>query len=236
MEEQDLNFKKGNPGAVQFGNFINYYQFHPPEKRISMLPKDIWNFQNCDGLYALDVGCNSGDLTASLYEYLSNLMHGEKVNILGIDIDPILIQRASEKNSSDNVSFKCFDIMTEDKDFVQKELEVFNREKFDIVFCFSITMWIHLNHGDEGLKRFLKRVSSITNMLVIEPQPWKCYKTAVKRYKLSKNEFPRFKELQFRETIETDIESIILLNSDLKKVEESERTEWGRKLLFFKKS
>lgn len=53
-----LQFKGGNPGAVQFGNFINYYQFHPPEERINLLPKNIWRSdQPC---IALDIGCNAG--------------------------------------------------------------------------------------------------------------------------------------------------------------------------------
>lgn len=54
----NLNFRNKNPGAVQYGNFINYYQFHPPEQRISLLPCDIWG--KCDSFVALDIGCNSG--------------------------------------------------------------------------------------------------------------------------------------------------------------------------------
>lgn len=59
---EELNFKCGNPGAVQFGNFINYYQFHPPDNRIAMLPQNIWNFtlQKPNKCYVLDVGCNAG--------------------------------------------------------------------------------------------------------------------------------------------------------------------------------
>lgn len=62
MPMADLNFKAGNPGAVQFGNFINYYQFHPPSNRIAMLPTDIWNLEiKQDSRYhVLDIGCNAG--------------------------------------------------------------------------------------------------------------------------------------------------------------------------------
>jgi hypothetical protein len=37
-------------------------------------------------------------------------------------------------------------------------------------------MWIHLNHGDDGLWAFLEQVSSMTDHLIVEPQPWKCYR------------------------------------------------------------
>lgn len=55
----ELNFFGDNPGAVQYGNFINYYQFNAPENRLELLPiKTIWN-DNKD-FFGLDVGCNSG--------------------------------------------------------------------------------------------------------------------------------------------------------------------------------
>lgn len=42
-------------------------------------------------------------------------------------------------------------------------------------------MWIHLNHGDTGLDVFLKKVSAISRFLLLEPQEWKSYKSAVRR-------------------------------------------------------
>lgn len=54
----DLNFKNGNPGAVLYGNFINYYQFHPPDERIKLLPENL--FISEEKIVALDIGCNAG--------------------------------------------------------------------------------------------------------------------------------------------------------------------------------
>jgi hypothetical protein len=81
---------------------------------------------------------------------------------------------------------------------------------FHFVSLFSITMWIHVNHGDEGLIKFLETAASLSiynnndndnndnnnntfkdntndrvntisySSLLIEPQPWKCYKSASK--------------------------------------------------------
>lgn len=31
-------------------------------------------------------------------------------------------------------------------------------EKYDTIICFSTTKWIHLNFGDEGIKRLFKKV------------------------------------------------------------------------------
>ena len=50
------------PGAARQGNFINYYQFNPAEKRISLLPRDLLKHaQNKEGdKLCLDIGCNTG--------------------------------------------------------------------------------------------------------------------------------------------------------------------------------
>lgn len=58
-EEKEINFKNNNPGAVRYGNFINYYQFHSAEDRIKMLPPNIWN-TNQKQYVCLDIGCNAG--------------------------------------------------------------------------------------------------------------------------------------------------------------------------------
>jgi hypothetical protein len=61
MQDMELDFKGGNPGAVQYGNFINYYQFHPPENRLKLLPTGVWN--KTKPFCALDLGCNAGVTT-----------------------------------------------------------------------------------------------------------------------------------------------------------------------------
>ena len=43
MEEREdcKEGKVSEPGAARHGNFINYYEFHPPEERLKLLPEDF---------------------------------------------------------------------------------------------------------------------------------------------------------------------------------------------------
>lgn len=229
--EKDLKFQGNDPGAVRFGNFINYYSFYPPNERIERLPKNIWKTE--DIIYhCLDVGCNTGDLTQAFSSFLCR--YGNQNKILGIDIDPTLIDRAKEQNTTD-IKFVCIDIMSSDGyDFIQTYLNNLGLKRFQIVTCFSVTMWIHLNHGDAGLKTFLERMSNLAEVLVIEAQPWKCYKSAVKRMKKSKNNFQHFQFLKYRENIVKDIEDILIQQCKRIKITETADTKWGRKTLFFR--
>lgn len=235
MNNEDLQFKSGNPGAVKHGNFINYYQFHPPENRINLLPDDIWNTGNVvdNSFVALDIGCNAGDLTASLKQFLDKATKRNCV-ILGVDIDNTLIDRANEKNNTNELTFKCLDVTSikERDELFKSYLSKYNRSKFDGVFCFSTTMWIHLNHGDLGLTTFLNDISKLGEYLLIEPQPWKCYRSALKRLKSYKTIFKEYENLKMRTDVEEKIEEI-LMRTGRRKVWESERTKWDRKLLCF---
>ncbi|KAK3907242.1 putative RNA methyltransferase, partial [Frankliniella fusca] len=234
-----LQFGGGDPGAVLHGNFINYYDFHPPEERLRLLPESPWLERENRQLVFLDIGCNTGALTTRLHEKLSQSIKKEASDgcyTLGIDIDPVLIERARELNSCpDQITFECMDFMSERGSEVFKEHLSKCRGQFDVIFCFSVTMWIHLNHGDDGLKRFLQDISDMAKIIVIEPQPWKCYKSAVKRLKRCHKTFPFFEKLTIRDQVEQFIEEFLLKTCSFTKIHESSETKWGRKLIFFKK-
>ena len=101
-------------------------------------------------------------------------------HILGIDLAPVLVARVKEANKySSNVTYKCVNYMNDSENTISLYLKQHSKNYFDVVFCFSVTVWIHLNYGDEGLRQFLISVSMHTNIVVIEPKPWKCYRTAV---------------------------------------------------------
>ncbi|KAH9120268.1 hypothetical protein LEN26_011193 [Aphanomyces euteiches] len=106
------------------------------------------------------------------------------LQVLGVDIDGVLIDRATKRyDSNSNVTFATGDIMKPTERARLFGPVLTDRERFDLVTCFSVTMWIHLNHGDAGLCSFLDAVSNVAEHLIVEPQPWKCYRTAMARLK-----------------------------------------------------
>ena len=60
----DRGEKSFDPGAARHGNFINYYEFNPPENRTQLLGTHLGDFVANEIGHAdvacLDVGCNTG--------------------------------------------------------------------------------------------------------------------------------------------------------------------------------
>ena len=52
-----------------------------------------------------------------------------------------------------NIKFLCDNYVLE-----EDELLEFAQPEFDTILCLSTTKWIHLNFGDDGLKRAFKRM------------------------------------------------------------------------------
>uniref|UniRef100_A0A1A9ZIQ6 RNA methyltransferase n=1 Tax=Glossina pallidipes TaxID=7398 RepID=A0A1A9ZIQ6_GLOPL len=203
-----------NPGAVQFGNFINYYQFNSAEQRLDLLSKEHWVLEKGSEhspYLVLDVGCNSGVFTQLLRKFLTQVIPSRNIKIYAVDLDPELIKRAKAENNCDNIEFACLDVMVaEDFTKILDYLDKYERTKFDAVCCFSVTMWIHLNHEDTGLQGFLRKLSSLSELLVVEPQPWRCYQTAERRMKRVDKSFPLFLKLKWRSNVVEEIENYLI--------------------------
>jgi len=63
---------------------------------------------------------------------------------------------------------------------------------YDTILCLSVTKWVHLNWGDQGLKRMFKKIYNNLRpggRLILEPQPFASYK---KRRKLTVSENESF--------------------------------------------
>ncbi|CAD1476737.1 unnamed protein product, partial [Heterotrigona itama] len=234
---KEMQEDKTDPGASRHGNFMNYYQFHPAEERVRQLPCGVWRSAHPDRKYVgLDVGCNAGDLTFVLYDFLESSLSAEEICLLGIDLDPILIERAKGRNPQPGrIDFECLDFLAEDRNRTLDEyLHRLGRSRFDVVFCFSITMWIHLNHGDEGLAEFLRIACSVTDMIVIEPQLWRCYRNASRRLRRSKGEdFPLLRTLRLTGDPAAHIERILTESCNFRRITVTENNEWKRRLLIY---
>ncbi|KAI5780190.1 Bicoid-interacting protein 3-domain-containing protein [Peziza echinospora] len=58
---------------------------------------------------------------------------------------------------------------------------------YDVILALSVVKWLHLEHGDQGLKTFFRNCRTSlrpdTGLLVIEIQGWDSYQKAVKKHK-----------------------------------------------------
>ncbi|KAF7383358.1 hypothetical protein HZH66_012708 [Vespula vulgaris] len=242
-EGKERTRTKADPGASRYGNFMNYYQFRSAEERVRQLPRDdVWRSVRSDRKYVgLDIGCNAGELTYELYDFLSvnsRSADGDKpdVYVLGIDLDPILVERSREGNPRpDRVTFEHLEFLSSERDpTISRYLEELGRCRFDAVFCFSVSMWIHLNHGDDGLVEFFRKACSICDTIVVEPQPWKCYRNASRRLRLANLEdFPLTKKLERRGDTSDQIERILTDLCDFRKVVVTNGNDWERKIMIF---
>ncbi|KAL6112568.1 bcdin3d [Pungitius sinensis] len=227
------------PGAAPYGNFINYYTFNPPENRLSLVPATLLRdltFSDA-GTLILDVGCNSGELSVAFYKHLVPEPDERKVHLLGFDLDQVLIQRAQENNPlPGNISFIPLDV-TKDTRQLQDHLDRHGCPRFHLCLCLAVTMWVHLNHGDGGLLQLLSRLASISQHLLLEAQPWKCYRSAARRLrKLGRSDFDHFKSLRIRGDVAERARQHLETQCGMELVQSFGSTTWDRKLLLFKRS
>mmetsp|Transcript_34875 Transcript_34875/g.44477 ORF Transcript_34875/g.44477 Transcript_34875/m.44477 type:complete len:104 (+) Transcript_34875:192-503(+) len=101
----------------------------------------------------------------------------------------------------------------------------------------STTMWIHINYGDEGLRRFLRQISSLTNNVIIEPQPWKCYRNARQRLRrLKLPPAPHIDSLEMKHNVPELIKEFLLSTEcGFASAESIGKTKWDREVWLFKK-
>ncbi|XP_030634123.1 pre-miRNA 5'-monophosphate methyltransferase [Chanos chanos] len=238
-----------DPGAAHYGNFINYYTFNPPGNRLSLIPTTLlqevgYGYDIKETVLLLDVGCNSGDLSVALYRHLlqEQLPAGDSskrdVHLLGFDLDKDLILRAQRSNPlPQNLTFIPLDIMQENAcHALEVYLEKFGCSRFHLCTCFAVTMWVHLNHGDAAFLEFLSRIARLSQYLLLEAQPWKCYRSAARRLrKLGRNDFDHFKTLKIRGDMAAHATDHLEKNCDMELVQSFGNTTWDRNLLLFKR-
>lgn len=208
-----------------------------------------------------DLGCNEGNLTLTISRELGRacIGNGTSVHSLGLDVDKELIRRATEKSERFLVqeeypqlekeyimdaTFQVCNLIDEDDHLATSRefLKTIGRDHFDLISIFSTTMWIHIQAGDDGLISFLRRVCSLTKLILIEPQPSKCYgRVNARLRKMNRPEEDiSVERLKLRNNIEDEIEKI-LRECNFIRVEVSSpsegfkpRTKWQRNLELYR--
>ncbi|XP_038608393.1 RNA 5'-monophosphate methyltransferase [Tachyglossus aculeatus] len=253
-KEQEAGFGSWEPsGAAPYGNFPQYSRFHPPEARIGLLPAGLLQqlFPAARAaatapaplLLGLDVGCNSGELSVALYRHLTappaaGTGPGPDLRLLCCDIDAGLVERARRACPFPGaLSFVRLDIM--DPAAREPALASFlarhGRRAFDLGFCMSLTMWVHLRHGDAGLRALLARLASLCRFLLVEPQPWRCYRAAARRLRrLGRRDFDHFGSLAIRGDMAQSVARILTGELGMELHSCFGTTPWDRSLLLFR--
>ena len=147
-----------------------------------------------------------------------------------------MIAVAKEKIKNENIQFEHCDV-TQNIVPVEKFLAREDKEGFDIISCFSVSMWIHLNHGERGLTAlFSNSYKLCKNLFLFEPQPWKCYMTAARRMrKLKQPHFEHLEKISQRQ--DQLIPYLVRLCEAVgfKLVADLGKTHWERQIFLFKK-
>ncbi|GMH03322.1 hypothetical protein Nepgr_005161 [Nepenthes gracilis] len=77
---------------------------------------------------------------------------------------------SEERSLYDIVSFRCENFIENCRPSLV--------EHYDTIVCLSVTKWVQLNWGDEGLIKLFAKIWRLLHpggILVLEPQPWKSY-------------------------------------------------------------
>lgn len=186
----------------QYGNYNRYYGYRNVQEcdpRIELFHKDLFA-----GKDVLDIGCNTGhvtliiardfaprrivgiDIDPSLISVATkNIRHYITEKMVSSESFPISMPilygpitnfpRMQQDNESfpNNVLFVAVNYVPEtDESLVNQHAD------YDCIMCLSLTKWIHLNWGDDGIKRMFKRIFLHLRpggCLLIEPQPWNTY-------------------------------------------------------------
>jgi SAM-dependent methyltransferase len=246
----------------RYGNFHSYYNFNPPRNRTSLLARkggildyiaNKWNPSESDTdktsmatFSYVDVGCNEGDLTLEIARAILDQLKDKdkpkaKVTARGIDLDPVLIQRAQEKSRERSSTDEAIEASFEEVDILSTENSEAEGFTADFTSLFSTTMWIHIHGGDEGLTRVLEKLCNQTrHFLLVEPQPSKCYRNATMRLrKLGQPDFDVSSDrLKLRSNIEEEIDKILKEQSFRRvQLEETDpdKTKWNRSLRLYER-
>ncbi|PJF18862.1 hypothetical protein PSACC_01339 [Paramicrosporidium saccamoebae] len=164
------------------GNYPTYYNYRytaaqstgdEGDPRLILIDKCLAE-SSCKGLaehlsnaLCLDIGCNTGTFAKDLVQKY------KARRVVGIDIDYQLVTKAIRAIPKELAT--SFGFTTED--YVALDSTIF-RDRYNAIFCMSVTKWVHLNGGDSAIHRLFRRIYAelkSEGLFILEPQEWSTY-------------------------------------------------------------
>ncbi|KAK4469962.1 hypothetical protein MN116_007460 [Schistosoma mekongi] len=155
------------------GNYCDYYRRRDPNDRLSYLMPE-WFV----GKDVADYGCHNGTLTFGVLEKFPEI---KKIDAFDCDAELIANAQSMQReklrwDTGSNVRYEKINFQV--ANWID-ESSTNDEPEYDTIMAFSVTKWIHLNHGDPGLMRFFRRAFNCLKPgghLILEPQPKSSYK------------------------------------------------------------
>ncbi|XP_029719826.2 pre-miRNA 5'-monophosphate methyltransferase-like [Aedes albopictus] len=247
-DEIPSKITKRNREEVRHGSYQQYYEYRSQDSRPNYIGKclpeclkKLSKETSAKDIYLLDIGCNSGKLTHELLKEVQSVCPDQPVHGLGVDIDEELVERATVDYGSKFLEFDQADISSMATSKATNQIEKYLTKKgikrFDFICCFSVLMYIHLNHGDDGLKRVLDYVCSLTEMLVLELQGWKKYRDHARRMRRSGGgEYEHYETLEWRGSngyLEQQISDYVACKGFTVICNSEEKNEFNREVVIY---
>ncbi|CAG5117996.1 unnamed protein product [Candidula unifasciata] len=243
------------------GNYNRYYGYRNkdsvPDPRLQYFDPSWFK-----GRDVLDIGCNVGHITLAVAEHfqphkiLGMDIDGKLIQAARQNIRHMLSLRRKD-SSKYPTSFEMIrgpreahplmglsdnfpnNVLFLQGNYVPGSEEILNlqKEEFDTILALSITKWIHLNSGDDGLKLFFQKIFRQLRpggRLILEPQPWSTYR---KRAKLTPEMFAKYQAIKLKpEGFKHYLLSIGFVKCEVVGVPVTKSKGFRRPLILFTKS